>query len=599
MNIRHLSAGLFCLCFTTAVHAQQPQGVTQCGMPTGQPPYPLTIYTELPPLAEPRAGDWKGIGCPQAAWGSTDTRYEFALPPETTGKSLRLNAWKGERVTAQAVVWSGCDTEGISYELTPATDGKGHTLPASAFECGFVRFVMADGINPDGTGCGQRNHRQWDSLRLADCIDPYLETLPLKARQTQGLWISCQVPGDAHPGTYRCRLLVRNGQQEIASLPLSIRVADRQLPPPHEWSYHLDLWQNPFAVARYYQVPLWSDAHFEAMRPIMQRLAAAGQKVITASIMHHPWNGQTEDAFETMVTWIRRADGTWMFDFTVFDRWVEFMTGLGIDRQINCYSMVPWKLSFQYYDQATNSLRFLQTAPGEPAYEEMWTAMLKAFSSHLKAKGWFDRCTIAMDERPMDVMQRTIRVIRKADPDFKISLAGNYHAEIEKDLYDYSITLAGRFPKEVIERRRAAEQFSTLYNCCAEGYPNSFTVSPPAEAAWLGYYMAAQDVDGYLRWAYNSWTKEPLLDSRFRTWVAGDTYMVYPGNRSSIRMERLIEGIQAFEKIRILREDARKRNDRTALRRIDDMLQTFRLSDFPQKDAATTVRKARLILEKM
>ena len=65
--------------------------------------------------------------------------------------------------------------------------------------------------------------------------------------------------------------------------------------------------------------------------------------------MHKPWNGQTEDFFETMVTWMKKADGTWSFDYTVFDRWVEFMMSVGIDQQINCYSMVPWELSFQYF----------------------------------------------------------------------------------------------------------------------------------------------------------------------------------------------------------------------------------------------------------
>ena len=86
---------------------------------------------------------------------------------------------------------------------------------------------------------------------------------------------------------------------------------------------------------------------------------------------------------------------------------------VGIDKQINCYSMVPWELSFQYYDQATNSLQFVKTAPGEAAYEEMWGAMLASFSKHLKEKGWFDICAIAMDERPMEVMQKTLKVIRK------------------------------------------------------------------------------------------------------------------------------------------------------------------------------------------
>ena len=56
----------------------------------------------------------------------------------------------------------------------------------------------------------------------------------------------------------------------------------------------------------------------------MKLYADAGGKVITASIMHKPWNGQTYDAFESMVTWLKKADGTWYFDYTVFDKWVEF-----------------------------------------------------------------------------------------------------------------------------------------------------------------------------------------------------------------------------------------------------------------------------------
>lgn len=57
-----------------------------------------------------------------------------------------------------------------------------------------------------------------------------------------------------------------------------------------------------------------------------------------------------------------------------------------------------------------------------------------------------------------------------------------------------------------------------------------------------------------LRWAFNSWVEHPLQDSRFRTWPAGDTYIIYPQGRSSVRYERLVEGIQDYEKIQILKK---------------------------------------------
>ena len=56
-----------------------------------------------------------------------------------------------------------------------------------------------------------------------------------------------------------------------------------------------------------------------------------------------------------------------------------------------------------------------------------------------------------------------------------------------------------------------------------------------------------------VRWAYNSWPAEPHLDSRFGNWSSGDTYLVYPYARSSVRFERLRDGIEIAEKVRTLR----------------------------------------------
>ena len=423
---------LSCLVSTGPLLAQQ--GVTQCGTPTGQAPFPIQSYKELPDPVAPSEKEWAAVKVPQVQWGNTDTRYaKHAVPVIQPQKSITLEGWRGEKLHAQAVVWTGTDLKGLNYSLSEFKNSKGDVLPADAFSGGFVRYVMTDELNKDGRGgCGYRpDHSIYDSLLVADPIDHLLTSMPMEAKSTQAIWINCQVPQTVSPGVYRGTVEVKDGDNRLSTLKMDIKVSSRVLPAPSQWAFHLDLWQSPFAVARYYQVPLWSQAHIDAMRPVMKMLADAGQKIITASIMHKPWNGQTYDYFESMVTWTKKVDGTWAFDYDVFDKWVEMMMSVGIDKQINCYSMVPWKLSFQYFDQATNSMQYVKTAPGEKAYEEMWVAMLKSFSKHLREKGWFDICTIAMDERPMEVMQKTLQVIRKADPEFKVSLAGNFHKELE------------------------------------------------------------------------------------------------------------------------------------------------------------------------
>lgn len=543
---------------------------------------------------------WVKVSAPQVSWGSTDIRYkkEEPAPIARLKKDINLTAWKGERVSAQLVVWTPEALDNLSFIVSDLTSGK-ETISKDNVRTGFVRYVMTDELNKDGKGgCGYRKSSDYDSTLVADPIDHIASTLTVPANATQGGWISVRVPQQVKAGKYTGTVTVKDGDKVLSELKLAVNVKNRTLPASTEWAFHLDLWQNPYAEARYYNVEPFSKEHFDRMRPDMQNYVDAGGKVITASIMYKPWNGQTYDPFESMVTWLKKADGTWYFDYTVFDKWVEYMMSLGVKKQINCYSMVPWRLSFQYFDQASNSFKYLDAKPGEAAYDEFWGNMLTSFAKHLKEKGWFDITHISMDERPMKDMLATLKVIRKADKDFKVSLAGTYHDELVKELHDYCIAIGEKFPAEVIKSRKEAGQVTTYYTCCTEPRPNTFTFSAPAEAEWLGWFAAKENLDGYLRWALNSWVKNPLQDSRFTAWAAGDTYMIYPEGRSSIRFERLIEGIQSYEKIRILKEEFEKKGNKSAIKKIDKILKAFDEFSLEEIPAATVVTKAKEAINK-
>ena len=78
-----------------------------------------------------------------------------------------------------------------------------------------------------------------------------------------------------------------------------------------------------------------------------------------------------------------------------------------------------------------------------------------------------------------------------------------------------------------------------------------------------------------MHWSFNSWVEDPVNDSRFRTWPAGDTYIVYPGARSSIRYERTLEGIQDFVKIHILRNQFEASNQEEKINKLNALLGRF------------------------
>lgn len=557
----------------------------------------LAIAVVLPVLmaAQPQSSfrlDWAATGSHCVIGGGPSLEFQK--------KAFNHVAWRGEKVFAQAVVSSEEELKDVRLSVSDLRNGKS-LIGAENIRLQFVSYVVSDLLDTTKYGqCGSREDKsKWGEVLVADVLD-INDSMTVPAGRKQPVWMTVSVPSDARPGKYSGKLTITSSNAKARSLNVELTVADHVLPPARDWAFHLDLWQNPYSVARYENVPLWSEAHFEAMRPVMRMLAEAGQKSVTATIMSRPWNGQTEDAFGSMVTKIRRIDGTWLYDYTIFDRWVEFMFSLGIDKQINCYSMIPWALEFDYIDQATSSPATFQAAPGSEEYNEYWGAFIADFARHLKAKGWFEKTMIAMDERPLESMQAVLGLIRKVEPAFKISLAGNYHEPVIYDIVDFSETFSGKqeFPESAKAKRKELGLTTTFYTCCAEAHPNMFVISDPDEAAWLGWFAQAEGYDGYLRWAYNSWTLDPLTDTRFRTWPAGDCFVVYPGGRGSVRFSKLTEGIQDFEKVRILRAQWQKEGNEAKLAQLTEVLKPFTSDKILEEGPAKALAAAKSFLDK-
>lgn len=497
-------------------------------------------------------------------------------------EEIQFPLWKGEKAGALAIVRSESDIESLRVNVS-ALRCNGSKI--SSIDASFVAYVMGDVLKDGYRQCGKRSPGQYDSVLVADRITAE-RVVKVRASVEQPVWVSVMVPQDAKSGVYSGELVISGRGVKRVKLPFSVEVVDRVLPDASQWKFHLDLWQNPYAVCRIFNVPLWSQEHFDVMRPVMKRLSDAGQKVITATIIDKPWNGQTEDPFGSMVVKTLNEDRTWSYDYTAFDRWVEYMMDLGINQQINCYSMIPWKMSFDYVDAPTGEVKYISGDIDSPEVIWYWHSFIQDFACHLRQKGWFEKTMIAMDERPEDVMRKAINIVRSVEPDFKFSYAGDYHDSFQSELYDMCITSSHSFPEDVRQVRMKEGKISTYYVCCAERYPNTFMISDANEAAWLGYFAAAHDFDGFLRWAYNSWTIDPDNDARFRTWPAGDCYIVYPCS-SSIRFEKLIEGIEAYEKIRIIREEGKLSS------RLQSALTRFTIESVGSEGAYPAIAEAR------
>lgn len=421
----------------------------------------------------------------------------FALEART----FEISAWRGETVTF--LLPDFCEVGEIPAELEIRF---GHLEP--------VKYA----ITPNSLERRERYDRVvWEA---SSCGKPRI--------------VEVKVPRTTKSGVYACGMM-------------RVRVVDRELPPPREWKYYLDLWQHPWAIARIAKVEPFSKAHYAAMRPIYELLASAGQKTITIPILDLPWDHQCRDAYYSLV-----KDE----DFKLFDEYVEFCLDCGIGPDISCYSLCPWKLKLQ---------------PGTPEFEAYWAPFMTRFAAHLKEKGWYERTFMSMDERSPAQVKAVVDFVHKYAPGMKIAMAGDRNPAdftgIEIDNYSQVLQhVDERFLAEC-GNRRAHGFTTTIYTCTNPTRPNTFVDSDHNEAFWLGFAPAALEVDGYLRWAFCSWPENPIVDASYGNWRAGDTFLCYPNGEASIRFLELRNGIVAAEKLHLLRaEHALSENDEIALK---------------------------------
>ncbi len=457
--------------------------------------------------------------------GDLYTRYDrdVAVKPETLSPVAKLTGWRGERVSALLVASS---PDGFEELRLAAKDPKARL--------DVLRYTLGNGT------------------LYGDILDGTAQTAFKGV--TRPVVYTYDIPVNAEGVIKDVVTATING--ETRTLPVEITVVPRILPPAKDWTFHLDFWQHPDSVARWHDVPLWSAQHFAFLEQYYRPLADMGQKAVTLALIDEPWGHQTYDDFTTAVKATRHADGSWSYDYTVFDKIVATAQAAGLTGQIDCYSMLSWPLKFRYFDETLNRSVAPRMEPDSKEYEDFWGNLLLDFCRHLKAKGWFERTKMAMDERPDKLIKPALAILKKYAPGLDMVMACNAPSKLNAEMYDVSYSYghcAGL--AQYAAARRAQGRHTTYYVCCGPARPNTFLTSDPAESAWLAPFSAAMGFDGLLRWAWNSWVADPFETQDFTSWPTGDTSLVYPGPRLSLRALLVRDGIETFEKVRILGGD--------------------------------------------
>ncbi len=305
----------------------------------------------------------------------------------------RNGSFSGRLVLSSSKTMTGLSASASELKNTA---GKG-TIPVSAV---LIRWSAPASKSNDWVGPGR-----FDALLKT----PPAEVEPVSAKYrgqkvsrapaaVAPVWITVRVPRDAPAGDYRGTVTIaaRGGKGASFKVPLELKVFDWTLPDPKDFTLIFNVSHSPDGAAMRYKQPLWSEKHFQTMAKSLGLLAQVGCRIC---ILNLGVKAHSHGNSESIVRWIKQPDGTYKYDFTLAEKYMDlYEKTVGKPRilRVNCWFTRGTR---KHYPQVAVTARdaagkrlpdMLPPADGTPESEKFWRPVLTELRKRIEKRGWWD-----------------------------------------------------------------------------------------------------------------------------------------------------------------------------------------------------------------
>ena len=425
-----------------------------------------------------------------------------------------------------------------------------------------------------------------DGFLYGDCLNSD-QVADVEADVPAGVFIRFEIPKEFAPGEYTGFFKITSAklfddEVLVDKIKYTVQVKDIVLPEPGDYTMFLDIWQHNCNIARKAGVPSWSDRHFAIIEEYLKTLANLGADTATVVVAEIPWSGQRcflnketpANLFEySMIRVHRNSDKSFVYDYSVLDRYVELCFQYGIDKKIDVFGLLNNWVSvndgFCNFTNTPEAIRIRYRMPdGSCKYMKKAADIenyIKALYQHFREKGWLEKVRIVADE-PGDPekLMKSIRMIRCLAPEFPYKVAfgrKSFFDQFADEIDEFCLILTGLTQaaeawKQII--REDKKHSFTCYVCCIPEYPNTYLSSNLLETRYLAIMADYFRLAGFLYWGYTAWPSDPVKDIRYSSFPAGDTNFVYPGGDMhpllTLRYMALRRAIEDYELLAMLRK---------------------------------------------
>jgi len=364
----------------------------------------------------------KGVQVWNAATYATVTVFDYGDPGDPLPVSI--TAAKNSVFSGRLVVSSDAAIRGLKVAVGDLKAAGGAALPASA-----VRVRCAEPAVPEKCWTPPQRFNGLSDTVPADV--PVSTQKGANAGAVAPLWFTVRVPKDAKAGKYEGAITVEAEGLKATTVPLQLMVNDWTMPDPKDFRQHHLIFVSQEAVARHYGVPLWSDKHFELMGKSLALLAEVNSREIPMNLGVNFYGGNKGEAdssnAESMVRWVKQADGSFKYDFTIFDKYCDLVAkhcGKPFPLRLNCWGTQDKDgknscvTDVTVVDAATGKLEAMEQPPvGTEESVKFWKPVIDEALKKLTERGWLDVASLGHNSYCYAPKPQVVSAAKKVWPD--------------------------------------------------------------------------------------------------------------------------------------------------------------------------------------
>ncbi len=461
-----------------------------------------------------------------------------AAPPAGDSGPLIIEGARNETASTQLALRSTVDVQGVTAMVSDLKRQQGDAaLPAGAVTLHWERYIDID----------RNSDLPEDELvaKAPNSIpDPFWEgaSIPLRANETQALWIDTAIPRDAAPGEYSGIITITADGQSV-SFPILLRV----------WNFAVPE-ERHLSVVNWWRFPGWGfDDRFEAFSDVYYQFLGQCCDFLVA---HRQTDLQA--SLDALIQEVNHDDGGITYDTSRLERYAATAFAHGI-RQLHLHGVGTKSGGHTEPDGRIEAV---------PASMNR----LPALEAVIQKQGWQGRIAVNISDEPFihheQSFMAVVDQVHALAPSVRVieAVEAEYFGGL--DIYVPKLSHLNLWYPRLQEVQRKGQEL-WFYTCCHPlgRYPNRFLDQSLVKARALHWINYLYDLDGYLHWGLNHFHgDDPYTQEGISQGLPlGDRAVAYPGATgylSSLRFSTMRDGLQDFEYLWVLEDKLRQIKDR-------------------------------------